>query len=33
MIFINSFIFSYFGIVVNYETIGVCVFLIYLMLS
>ena len=29
MSFINLFIISYFGMVGNYETIGVCVFLIY----
>ena len=32
MSFINLFILSYSGMMVNYETIGVCVFLIYLML-
>ena len=32
MSFINLFILSYFGMMVNYETISVCVFLIYLML-
>ena len=32
MAFINVFILSYFGMVVNYETIGVCVFLVYSML-
>ena len=31
MSFMNLFISSYFGIMVNYETIGVCVFLINLM--
>ena len=29
MSFMNLFILSYFGMVGNYETIGVCVFLIY----
>ena len=29
---LNKFILSYFGMMVNKETIGVCVFLIYLML-
>ena len=32
MSLINSFILSHFSMVVNKETIGVCVFLIYLML-
>ena len=32
MSFINLFILSYFGMMVNKETIGVCVFLIYLIL-
>ena len=32
MSFINLFILSYLGMIVNKETIGVCVFLIYLML-
>ena len=30
MSFMNLFILSYFGMMVNKETIGVCVFLIYL---
>ena len=32
MSLINLFILSYFGMMVNKETLGVCVFLIYLML-
>ena len=32
MSLVNLFILSYFGMVVNKKTIGVCVFLIYLML-
>ena len=32
MSFMNLFILSYFGMTVNKETIGVCVFLIYFMI-